>query len=237
VWAVGSFVLRLLWPQRCVACGRAGDDATAFCPACAASVLPLTDACSRCARSLAPGCRLCGACVARPFPFERAAAPLVYGGALTQALLRFKHGGRLSAAWPLGRLLAPALAAAAGWGAACALPVPLHPRRLRKRGFNQALELLRAAEAERGRSAGLRILVDALGRQLDTPALGRDPPAVRRQRVAGAFRVRAPRLLRGRRVVIVDDVMTSGATLAACAETVLEAGAEAVFVVALARAL
>jgi predicted amidophosphoribosyltransferase len=235
----GSFLLRLLWPARCVACGAVADVAAAFCSICATSVLRLTEACPRCARSPVPAHLPCEACRARPFPFHSAAAPLVYGGAVAEAILRFKHGRWLAAATPLGRLVAPVLAQAAGQGAELALPVPLHPRRLRERGFNQALELLRAAESERRHhSPGqLRILVDTLRRKRDTPALDRDPPRLRRERVAGAFFVSHPRRLRGRRVVILDDVMTTGATLAACTEAVLEAGAGAVFVVALARAL
>jgi len=176
-------------------------------------------------------------CESRRFPFAAAAAPLIYGGALADALVRFKHGGRAAAAGPLGALLVPVLAWAAGQGAELALPVPLHPRRLRSRGFNQALELLRAAQARRPRIARLRVLVNTLHRHRDTPALGRESPAARRARVAGAFHVQRPAEVEGRRIVVIDDVMTTGATFAECSRTLLAAGARSVLVVALARAL
>jgi predicted amidophosphoribosyltransferase len=119
------------------------------------------------------------------------------------------------------------------------LPVPLHPRRLRARGFNQALELVREANAHRAARLPARrlpVLPSALIRHRDTPTLGREAPAVRRSRVHGAFAVPDAGAVRGRRLLVVDDVMTTGATLAECARTLLEAGADEVLVAALARA-
>jgi predicted amidophosphoribosyltransferase len=122
------------------------------------------------------------------------------------------------------------------------VPVPLHPRKLRRRGFNQALEL--ACGALRARphlvppaSRAPRLERDLLQRVRDTPELGRQGPGARRAQVAGAFAVADPRRVHGLRFVIVDDVMTTGATLDACGEALLEAGAAEVRVVALARAV
>jgi predicted amidophosphoribosyltransferase len=118
------------------------------------------------------------------------------------------------------------------------VPVPLHPARLRARGFNQSLELIREANAHRaGRMPSRRIPIwtSALTRTRDTPPLGKESPAIRRSRLAGAFAADAT-LVKGRRLLVIDDVMTSGATLAECARTLLQAGAEDVLVGAVARA-
>ena len=172
----------------------------------------------------------------RPLPFSRVWPVLAYGGATTEAVLHLKHGRRRHLARPLGALLAPALAAAIDSGVDALCPVPLHPRRLRQRGFNQALELLRVAE-RLARRPGPRPLVfpDGLRRIRDTPALGWESPASRRRIVAGAFAVHRPEWAEGRRVLLVDDVMTTGATLAECTRVLLEAGAADVQVTALAR--
>src|SRR6185369_955949 len=98
--------------------------------------------CPGCALPLAgPGCHHCST---EPFPFMRARAALAYGAAIADAIVRFKHGGRPDLARPLGRTFAPILATELGHVDAI-LPVPLHPRRLRARGFNQAIELVRGA--------------------------------------------------------------------------------------------
>ncbi len=135
---------------------------------------------------------------------------------------------------PLGALLAPAVAAALDSGVDTLCPVPLHPRRLRQRGFNQALELLRVAE-KLARRPGARVVPAGLRRIRDTPALGWESPASRRRIVAGAFAVDRPEWAKGRRILLVDDVMTTGATLAECARVLLKAGAAEVQVTALAR--
>ena len=185
------------------------------------------------------GGSLCGGCRREPFPFTKAFAALAYGGALTQALLRFKHSGHRYLARPLGIHLAPVLDAAAGQGADVVCPVPLHPRRLRKRGYNQVLELLRAdgGSLSLPRDQRIRVLLDALSRTVDTPTLGHQSPGRRSQIVADAFAVVRPQAVAGKRVLLVDDVMTTGATLAECSRTLLAAGASEVMVAALARAV
>jgi predicted amidophosphoribosyltransferase len=179
---------------------------------------------------------LCNGCRKRPFPFFRAQAALAYGGALTQALLRLKHGGHRHLVTPLARYLAPVLSSMLAPGDLLC-PVPLHPERLKQRGFNQALEILRAANRALPEERRGRIVPEALCRRIDTPALGHGSPEDRARAVAGAFAVPRPGHIAARHVLVVDDVMTSGATLAECARTLLAAGAAKVSVAVLARAL
>jgi ComF family protein len=232
IWTAAA---SLLWPARCVACNAFVAEGRAFCPACELAVLPIGRACPTCAMPLDHGvaCRGCGR---RPFPFAAAYAALAYGGATTQALLRWKHGGCRHVAPVMAQYFCPLLARAVGQGAEIACPVPLHPRRLRERGFNQALDLLRAAR-RRSRQRGLAVSYDALDRVVDTPGLGHEPPGRRREILAGAFDIRRSGAVAGRHVLVVDDVMTTGATLAECARVLLAAGARTVSVAALARAL
>ena len=168
---------------------------------------------------------------------------LVYGGAVADALVRFKHGRQLAPARPLGRCLVPLLdwaaadgvdavaAGAAAPGAGCA-----------PRGFNQALELVREAIAHRARAGCPRRRLPQSGPIGPAGVTGTprrwaaSRRAVRRSRLAGAFASPIRALVRGRRLLVIDDVMTSGATLAECARTLLDAGASEVRVAALARA-
>lgn len=205
-----ALAARLLWPDRCAACDELVAAGDAFCAACAVSVMQ------------EPG---------------DAGAALVYGGAVTTAILRFKHGGRADLARPLGRCLAPVLVPALA-GADAVVPVPLHPRRLRVRGFNQALALVRGARGAAGRPRDWPpVWVDTLRRTRDTPVLGHHSPEARRRLVEGAFAVADRRRVAGRRVLVVDDVMTTGATLGGCARALHEAGAAGVSTVVLARVL
>jgi ComF family protein len=224
-------LLSVLWPARCAACNAFVREGTAFCPACDVTVVAMDRCCPGCAMP-SEGEGLCPGCRRAPLPFARAEAALLYGGAVTQALLRWKHGGHRHVVCALAGFLAPLLGRAAGQGAEVACPVPLHPRRLHQRGYNQALDLLRTA-----RDARLAVVCDALVRTVDTPSLGRGTPAERRRLVANAFAVKRPSRIAGKRVLVVDDVMTTGATLAECARTLLAAGAREVAVAVLARAV
>jgi len=227
-------VASILWPSRCASCNAYVPEAATFCEVCDVATIPLGRCCPGCAIPLGPN-QICRGCVRRPFPFTRAVAALTYGGALTQALLRFKHGGNRHLARPLARYLVPLLGQAAEWGAEIACPVPLHPRRLRQRGFNQALDLMFAARGLARSTPPIDIVRNALVRTLDTPALGHGSPAQRQQVVAGAFAVARPARVAGKKILVVDDVMTTGATLAECSRVLLAAGASQVMVAALAR--
>lgn len=229
----------LLWPARCAACNAFVPEGRAFCESCAVTVAAVDRPCHGCGLPVDDGrdeSRRCQGCQARPLPFSRVWTVLAYGGATTEAVLHLKHGRRRHLARPLGALLAPAVAAALDSGVDALCPVPLHPSRLRQRGFNQALELLRVAEKLSRRPASRPLVAfNGLRRIRDTPALGWESPTSRRRIVAGAFAVERPGWVRGRRILLVDDVMTTGATLAECTRVLLQAGAAEVQVAALAR--
>jgi ComF family protein len=252
--ALVNGTLQLLWPARCAACDRASPDGTIFCDECTPSLSALLGAC--------PGCALpradwnaprgkCGLCRRIPFSFREARAAYEYGAALADAIVRMKHGQRWMAR-RLGPLLVPALMdalARGGFGADdVVVPVPLHARRLRERGFNQALELVRAALRDVARTPALAVAVPRglprlerrlLRRTRATKALGHAGPAARMAEVAGAFGLTAAAAerVRFRRVLLVDDVLTTGATANECAGALLAAGARDVHVLALARAV
>ena len=225
------------------------DDAI-FCGPCAQTINPVGLACAACAmpqfgsgHAVAP--QRCPGCARRDYAFSRAFAGFEYGAAIGAAIVRMKHGGRPDLARRLGRILqdaiSRALATTNGPPIDIVLPVPLHPRKLRRRGFNQALELARVALGLLRDRSPRAFVLPALERQLllrtrNTRELGRSGPGARRVEVGGAFGVSDARPVAGRRFLVVDDVMTTGATLNECAQTLICAGAAEVRVVALARA-
>ena len=233
--------LALLFPQPCAACGgsveaRAGAPACAGCWARTRVFTGGETLCWKCGE-LAPGevapekrsrvrCRRCDA-----EEFTAARAVGVYEGALRASVLALKREPHVSTR--LARLLAEAQKRPPLGAATRVLPVPLHPRRERERGFNQAALLARAV-AER---AGLPFDEWSLVRtaHAERHRAGMDRRA-RRETVEGAFAIARPRLVAGERVLLVDDVFTTGATVGACAAALRSAGAAEVFVLTVARA-
>ena len=174
----------------------------------------------------------CAACLARPYAFARARAACVYDTASRGLILKFKHGDQqqfssLFARW-LARAAAPLVE-----DCDAVVPVPLHPSRLLARRFNQAAEIARPL----ARTAGRDYLPDALIRARATETQGGRSVRGRRLNVKSAFAVSesGARSVRGRRILLVDDVLTTGATAEACARALLEAGARAVDLAVIAR--
>jgi len=229
-------LLDALLPPRCLGCGREALEPASLCAACWSGLTFITRPFCRCCglpfEIEAGEEALCGACLRERPAFERARAALVYDEASRRLLLPFKHADRTE----IARLFVAWMAGAGGeLLGACDLvaPVPPHWRRLLARRYNQAA-LLSQGLARRG---GLQAAPDLLVRRRATESQGRKSRAGRKRNVAGAFAV-SPRwraALQGRRVLLVDDVMTTGATLEACARVLKRAGAAEVSVLLLAR--
>jgi len=231
-------VLDCLLPPRCPSCGMLVHGPQRLCPDCFGSLTFIADpACLRCGLPFetngeAGRLRLCATCLAHPPSFARARAALTYDEPARRLLLPFKHADRTELAGLLAMLMhragAPLLAEAD-----LLVPVPLHRHRLVQRRYNQAALLA-------GRLANLAArpwAADALRRCRATQPLGELSAAERRRAVAGAFTVSPSSLarLRGRRILLIDDVLTSGATASACAEALAAAGVARVDVLVVAR--
>ncbi len=192
------------------------------------------EGCDMCARPFLGGLHfghgaLCSDCADKPFPFTRGRAACLYDAASRGLILGFKHGDRLDYAPMLVRWLERA--GADLWGDADAIvPVPLHSSRLRKRRYNQAAELSRPL----ARRIGLDYWPDALVRTRATRPQA-NSPAARWENVRTAFALKPGAKVAGKRIVLIDDVFTTGATLRACARVLCAAGAAQVTVVVLAR--
>lgn len=228
-------LLDLVYPPHCVACGRMG---AWLCAACLEGYPAFRPPwCLRCGRPLARG-RVCPACrraresAAPSLDALRSVGP--HAGALRAAVHALKYEGVRVLAAPLAALMADTYALASP-AVDVVIPVPLHPRRIRRRGYNQAV-LLAQGVAER---LDLPLAEDWLRRERDTASQVGLTRTERWTNVHGAFRVVASAdaaALAGRRVLLVDDVCTSGATLRAAAGTLRQAGATAVAALTLTRA-
>ncbi|HTM95123.1 MAG TPA: ComF family protein [Croceibacterium sp.] len=231
-------VIDLIYPPRCPLCGEALAAQQGLCVACWSDLaIPGEPACAKCQRPFghvaATADTICGPCLAAPPLHDGIAAATLYNDPSRRLVLAFKHGRRIALAPMLARLMAPRLPEMdETW---LVVPVPLHPGRLWRRGFNQAALLARAIAKQRGG----RTLVDGLVRQKPTPVLGGLGRKARARALSGALAVNPARraVIDGAKIVLVDDVLTSGATSHACVTALKRAGAERVVIACFARVL
>jgi ComF family protein len=227
-------ILDLLFPPLCIAC-REQVSESGFCAACWSALVFLDGpGCACCGTPFAvalEGETLCAACLARPPAFTRARAILAYDQKSRGPILALKHADRLDLVPGFARWLERAgreLLAETD----LIVPVPLHRFRLWTRRYNQAAELARALSRRTGRPSDTQ----ALRRTRPTPSQGAMVSArARRRNVMGAFQVPDASRVAGRNILLVDDVLTTGATVEAAARALKRAGAAKVQVLALAR--
>jgi ComF family protein len=228
----------LLLPPSCLLCGSPVDADGLLCGECFGKLSMIGEPCCGCCGApfeltvQAVEGNLCQRCVDVAPPFERARAALNYDAVSRRLVLPFKHGDRTEMAGLLARLMAHAGERLLR-DADLLVPVPLHRWRLFKRKYNQAALLA----TRLGRLSGRDVLLNALSRGRPTRSLDGRSAAERREEVAGAFSLTPGKaaLIEGRAILLVDDVMTSGATVSACAEVLLAGGAASVDVLAAVR--
>lgn len=220
-------LLNALAAPRCQFCGQACGD-LALCPACHRDLPWNRIACPRCARPQSHAAP-CARCSRRPPPWSAAWSAFRLEAPVREAIHQLKYRAGLRQARVFGRLLGETLLASVPDRPPLLLPVPLHRHRLMRRGYNQAQELAREVAAVTGQ----RLVPDQAQRLRATPDQIGLSAAQRRRNLRGAFRASAS--LDGQRVALLDDVMTTGATLGALAQACREAGAVEVQAWSLAR--
>ena len=231
----GRAVLDLVYPPLCIGCRAQVAEPGALCAACWQKIRFLDGPmCAACGQPFEfdPGeGTLCAACHAHPPAYDKARAVMRYDESSRGPILALKHGDRLD--------LSPAFVRWLDRGGRALLdeadlivPVPLHPSRLWRRRYNQSAELARGL----ARLSAKPCDVLALSRSRATPSQGAMRSAkARRRNMLGAFQVRLKSAIAGRNILLVDDVLTTGATVDACARALKRAGAAKVLVLALAR--
>ncbi len=228
-WSTG--LQELILPSICLLCGARSVTGQDLCPGCAADLPRNADACTHCALPLPAGqAGLCPCCQSHPLSFDRAFVPFRYQHPVDFLIRELKFHGRLTHARLLGEQFAAALAERAAPPPDCIVPVPLHPRRLRERGFNQALELARIV----ARHSRIPLLASGLRRVRHTLPQTRLDARQRRTNPLGAFALGAP--LSGSHVALMDDVITTASTVAECARVLRAGGAADIEIWAIGRA-
>lgn len=227
-------LLDLLFPPRCAHCGRQGQEGGRLCADCRAQITRLAPPwCPRCGLPQDTA-DLCGSCQSHPLSFAGIRSAAWYSGPLRPAIHAFKYRNAREMAAPLADLLHLAWNSLEGPVDAM-IPVPLHAARERERGYNQSLLLARQVQ----QWANVPVVNDLLLRTRRTVPQVTLTADERQHNVARAFALgkqAIPSRVVDRHFVLIDDVCTTGATLAACAETLQAAGAAAVWAVTIARA-
>jgi ComF family protein len=232
----GLTLLDFFLPRLCVFCGEVTreESPAAVCPACEGKIewvtSPLCPICGCIFPNREGADHPCGPCQTDPPTFTRARAAALYDeeGPTGQAIKRFKYSRRLDMLPVMQHWLRRPLCLELVREADVLAPVPLHPSRLKQRGFNQALLLAQAFPE-------VPLERELLARQRATPPQAGLNPRERRDNVKGAFAVPRAELVKGRRIVLMDDVFTTGATLKECARVLRRAGARDVDVLTVAR--
>lgn len=232
---------RLLLPLDCTTCNQplADDPVPFFCRQCWGYIRPLQGpACPRCRRPFASDAATtssptheCHDCRTRNPHYTHVWAAYAYIPPLQDAIALFKYRGKVALADSLGILLARAIPS--DLDTDLLMPVPLHPHRLRQREFNQSLLLADRVSPVLRRPVSYRNLL----RRIDTDPQITLPRSARLQNLRKAFDLRDPKEVSGKRVLLIDDVFTTGTTVNECAKVILEAGAREVAVLALARSV
>ncbi|TET33102.1 MAG: ComF family protein [Planctomycetota bacterium] len=238
-WAgrLGRKILDTLYPRICLACGSRvkSDDAQFVCPACLEKIIFIGDSgCRKCGAKVGPGAEdntRCLACRDSTLIFRRCRAVGMYDGPLRELIICFKFRGNQLAGIDLGRWLIERQGGEAGGTLPDAIvPVPLHRLRKKERGFDQAEFLARHVSGKAG-----VWLENMLERIRDTEPQTSLPPTRRLKNVKGAFALKRDAKIVGKRILLVDDVMTTGATLAECSRVLKAAGAADIECLVLAR--
>lgn len=228
----------LVYPPRCPICGDAIGEHGALCLPCWNElVIPGEPCCATCQRPFsnqetAQG-SVCGACLAHPPRHAGISAATLYNNASRKLVLAFKHGHKIALSAMLAKMMLARLPSLEGeW---LVVPVPLHFRRQWQRGFNQSALLAR----EIAKARGMELLVDGLRRTRATPSLGGLGRKERARVLTGAIGANPKRAARVKdaQVLLVDDVMTSGATTDACLKALRKAGAKQVRIACFARVM
>jgi len=233
---IGRAVLDGVLPPRCLACGETVDEPDSLCARCWRGITffgpPWCVVCGLPFPHPMGEDALCGACARQRNSWDQARAVLRYDKNSRRLVLGLKHGDRTHLAPAFGRWMLGAGSEILA-GTDLLVPVPLHWTRLFRRRYNQAVLLAQAIHS----SGGPPLAPDWLVRRRRTPAQGHLGPAARERNVRSAFAVRRGRSFAGKRIVIVDDVYTTGATVEECARVLRRAGAASISVLTLARAV
>ena len=228
-------LLEFVYPPRCGLCGgELGREERVVCAACWRDLDAISAPfCPLCGISLSRPAPLCPSCGIRRHCFSFARSHALFDPGLQKIIHMLKYGRKRSLAEPLAGLMATVMSGDSRFENMDALvPVPLHPIRLRVRGYNQS-ELL---ASKLSRITGLPVQAGALIRTVNTNSQAKLNLRQRTINVRKAFRIRACQRVKNRRIVLVDDVLTTGATVDACAAALLDAGAAEISVITMARA-
>ncbi len=227
-------LIATIYPPSCVLCGSPGFDQMDICASCYQRLPWIESACSQCALPIGSGTKcplLCGHCQKEPPAFDHSLSLFSYRDDAIRLVHQLKFEDKLANARLLGLMLATAVTAGPRELPDCIVPVPLHRKRMRRRGFNQSLELARVV----GRVCGIPVDRRSILRVRDTQSQTHLNRTQRRQNIRGAFEFRE--IPGANRVAIIDDVVTTTATVNEMARLLKAAGVKVVHVWSIARAV